>query len=154
MELLCSRNPDEARWTSTKIRQPTIEMEASEEEQKEIAQEVATGVVTPAPGLQAQPTTPGVTLTMSGSAAAPRTPTSGPAKRRLDEEEKTEEEKGGKRQDATESPRKSAEKIISDDAEETQEKRGRREQETNPPESRMLRRRNQQVHRECHQRTI
>ena len=37
-----------------RYRQPTIEMEASEEELKEIAQEV-TGVVTPAPGLQAQP---------------------------------------------------------------------------------------------------
>ena len=34
-----------------RYRQPTIEMEASEEELKEIAQEVATGVVTPVPGL-------------------------------------------------------------------------------------------------------
>ena len=96
-------------------------MEASEEELKEIAQEVATGVVTPAPGLQVQPATPGVTLTMSGSTTAPKTPTAGPTKRRLDEEGKLEEEKDGKRQDTTESPRKAAEKRFREAGEETEE---------------------------------
>ena len=59
-------------------RQPTLEMEASEEELTAIAQDVATGVVTPAPGCQ--PMTPGITLTMGGpsTAAAPRTPTNVP----------------------------------------------------------------------------
>ena len=60
------------------------------------------------------------------------TPTSGPAKRKLDEEEKPEEEKDGKRQDTTESPRKGAEKRSSDAVEEAEEKRGRREQEASP----------------------
>ena len=66
---------------------------------------------------------------MGGSATAPRTPTTGPAKRRLDEDEKVEEEKDGKRQDTTESPRKAAEKRSSDATHEAEEKRGRRDQE-------------------------
>ena len=52
-----------------KYRQPTLEVEASEEEMKEIANAVASGVVTPAPGLQGQPMTPA----MIGN-AAPATP--------------------------------------------------------------------------------
>ena len=68
---------------------------------------------------------------MGGSATAPRTPTTGPAKRRLDEDEKVEEEKDGKRQDTTESPRKAADKRSSDATHEAEEKRGRRDQEEN-----------------------
>ena len=75
-----------------RYRQPTLEMEASEE-LAAIAQDVATGVVTPAPGRQ--PMTPGITLTSSGpsTTAAPKTPTNAPMKRQLSEEEKSEGER-------------------------------------------------------------
>ena len=108
-----------------RYRQPTLEMEASEEELTAIAQDVATGVVTAAPGCQ--PMTPGITLTMGGpsSAAAPRTPTNAQMKRQLSEEEKSEGERESKKLDASESPRKHAEKRQGEAVEESEEKKGR-----------------------------
>ena len=103
-------------------------MDVSEEELSAIAQDVATGVVTPAPGCQ--PMTRGITLTMSGpsTAAAPRTPTSVPVKRQLTEEEKSDGERESKRQDATELPRKHAEKRPGQTAQMNEDKKGRVEE--------------------------
>ena len=100
-----------------RYRQPTLEMEASEEELTAIAQDVATGVVTPAPGCQ--PMTPGITLTMAGpsTAEAPRTPTKSAMKRQLSEEEKSEGEQENKKLGASDSPRKQAEKRQGEAAE-------------------------------------
>ena len=54
-----------------RYRQPTLEMDATEEEMRAVTEAVAAGVVTPAPGSKAQPTTPGMP---SLPTAAPMTP--------------------------------------------------------------------------------
>ena len=110
-----------------RYRQPTLEMEASEEELTAIAQDVATGVVTPAPGCQ--PMTPGITLTMAGPSKveASRTPPKAAEKRQLSEEEKSEGERESKKLDASESPRKQAGKRQAEAAEEGDEKKSRAE---------------------------
>ena len=110
-----------------RYRQPTLEMEVNEEEMTAIALDVATGVVTPAPGCQ--PMTPGITLTVAGPGAseAPRTPTKAAVKRQLTEEEKSEGERENKKVDATDSPRKQAEKRQSGETAESEEKRSRPE---------------------------
>ena len=108
-----------------RYRQPTLEMEVNEEEMKAIAQDVATGVVTPAPG--SQPMTPGITLTMLGPAAkeAPQTPTKPAMKRQLTEEEKSESERESKKVDTSDSPRRNAAKRQGEEGAEGEEKRGR-----------------------------
>ena len=108
-----------------RYRQPTLEMEVNEEEMTAIAQDVATGVVTPAPGCQ--PMTPGITLTVTGPkpSEAPQTPTKAAVKRPLADEEKSERERETKKLDATESPRRSATKRQGEEVDEEEEKKGR-----------------------------
>ena len=92
-----------------RYRQPTLEMEATEEEMRAVTEAVAAGVVTPAPGSKAQPTTPG----MPGLAtAAPTTPvptsTTPRTKRTVEHEE--EEGPEAKKLDKEASPRRAHEK--------------------------------------------
>ena len=121
-----------------RYRQPTLEMEASEEELTAIAQDVATGVVTPAPGCQ--PMTPGITLTTTGPSTgeAPRTPSKAVEKRQLSEEEKSEGERESKKLDASESPRRQAEKRQAEAAEEGEEKKSRAEGSRHLEDERMV----------------
>ena len=108
-----------------RYRQPTLEVEATEEELKAVRDAVAAGVVTPAPGLRAQPTTPGLP---SGAPATPAViPMTPRAKRSLETDEKSPE---AKRLDDTTSPRRSHEKRTTDEASESgDEKRQKVEEE-------------------------
>ena len=90
--------------SAQRYRQPTLENEATEEEMKAITEAVAAGVVTPAPGLKPQPTTPGI------SAAAPVTPAIGRETPRKRSAEDAPEEPEAKRHDEEDSPRRSHEK--------------------------------------------
>ena len=84
-----------------------------------VRDEVAAGVVTPAPGLRVQPTTPGLP---SGAPATPAViPMTPRAKRSLDTEETGPE---AKRLDDTTSPRRSHEKRMRHQTQVT--RRGRR----------------------------
>ena len=99
-----------------KYRQPTLEAEIQPEELDNIAQTVAAGLVTPAPGLHAGQSQQGIGM------AAPTTPAlPNPSTKRQREE--MEDEQVLKRQDTTESPRKSAEKREAAEVEEEAEKR-------------------------------
>lgn len=107
-----------------KYRRPTLEMEASEEETKEIANAGATGVVTPAPALQGQPMTPAVVGTAAPVTPAPKrdevqeSPKNAQMKRALEEQG---DEHEAKKMDKTSSPRR------------TQDKRTLTEEETEEP---------------------
>ena len=110
--------------SAQRYRQPTLENEATEEEMRMITEAVAAGVVTPAPGLKPQPTTPGF-LTV----AAPTTPAIGretPRKRRAEEPlEDLEAEK----QENEDSPRRVREKreTLHEESQDG-EKRSRKEE--------------------------
>ena len=113
-----------------RYRQPTLEAEATEEELKAVRDAVAAGVVTPAPGLQAQPSTPGF------AGGAPATPAVIPmtprAKRSLETEEAGPDAK--KLDDAT-SPRRNHEKRTTDEASDSgDEKRQKINEETSAVE--------------------
>ena len=104
-----------------KYRQPTLEAEIQPEELDDIAQTVAAGLVTPAPGLHVGQGQQGTGV------AAPTTPAlPNPSTKRQQEE--IEGERLLKRQDTTESPRKSAEKREAEEAEEEAEKRKKMEE--------------------------
>ena len=82
-----------------RYRQPTLENEATEEEMKAVTDAVAAGVVTPAPGLRPQPTTPG--MLGQSSTAVPQTPAPLPATPRKRSVEGESEEPEKKRLDAS-----------------------------------------------------
>ena len=103
-------------------RNPTVEADINPDELEEMSKTVAAGLVTPAPGLTAQPKTP------VGAFAAPGTPAqigdaSAGVKRSA--EGQREEESEAKRQDVTESPRKMVTKRGGAEEEQTDEKRQR-----------------------------
>ena len=122
-----------------RYRQPTLEMEVTEEEMTAIAQDVATGVVTPAPGCQLM--TPGITLTVTGPATseAPQTPTKAAVKRQSTEEEKSEGERENKKVGVTDSPRRTAAKRQGEEVDESEAKKGRVEPEHQPGSGEMRR---------------
>ena len=103
-------------------RNPTVEADINPDELEEMSKTVAAGLVTPAPGLAAQPKTP------VGVFAAPGTPAQGGEanaglKRSIERQQ--EEESEAKRQDTTESPRKMVTKRGGAEDEQTDEKRQR-----------------------------
>ena len=110
-----------------RYRQPTLEAEATEEELKAVRDAVAAGVVRPAPGLRAQPSTPGLA---SGAPVTPAViPMTPRAERSLDTEETGPE---AKRLDDTTSPRRSREKRATDETSNSgDEKRQKVSEETN-----------------------
>ena len=102
-----------------KYRQPTLEAEIQPEELEDIAQTVAAGLVTPAPGLQGSG--------QGGGEAAPMTPALPipPAKRPMSV---VVDERGAKKQDTTESPRKIASKREAEVGVEEAEESSRKEE--------------------------
>ena len=121
-----------------KYRQPTLEVEASEEEMKEIANAVASGVVTPAPGLQGQPMTPAVINNAAPATPATRrdevqeSPKNVQIKRSIEEQD---EEHEAKRTDTTISPRRTQDKrALTEEEMEEPEKKHRSETRL-PPEA-------------------
>ena len=90
--------------SAQRYRQPKLENEATEEEMKAITEAVAAGVVTPAPGLKPQPTTPGFPV------PAPTTPAIGRETPRKRSAEETQEGPEAKRHDDEDSPRRVHEK--------------------------------------------
>ena len=106
-----------------KYRMPTLETDATEEDMKQIATDVAAGVVTPAPGLRAQPTTPGIAIP-APSTPALMSPRSKGDKRPLLEEEK-EDEHEEKKLDKSTSPRRAHEKRVIEVSDDEDEKKAR-----------------------------
>ena len=94
--------------SAQRYRQPTLENEATEEEMKMITEAVAAGVVTPAPGLKPQPTTPCLP-----PVTAPMTPAIGREAPKKRSAEGVEEEPEAKRHDDEDSPRRAHEKRDS-----------------------------------------
>ena len=109
-----------------RYRQPTLGTEATEEEMKAVTEAIAAGVVTPAPGSRAQPTTPGMP-----SAAAPMTPaptsTTPRQKRAVETEE--DEDPEAKKLDKETSPRRAHEKREKETVAEESEKKQKTEEE-------------------------
>lgn len=114
--------------SAQRYRQPTLETEATEEEMKAITEAVAAGVVTPAPGLKPQPTTPGL------PAAAPMTPAidrETPRKRSAEETPDEPEARRHDDEDSEDSPRRAHEKRETphEDSGEGEKKQRREESE-------------------------
>ena len=101
-----------------RTRQPTLEAEAEESEMKEIATEVAAGMVGPTPGLKTPvPNTPGIVApktpnvgSMAPSTPGPTSPSGEMASMALKRPLETAEESEPKRLDDTSSPRMAHEK--------------------------------------------
>ena len=108
-------------------RQPTLEEEASEQELKEIANDVADGIVTPTPGVHAAPDTPGLLSTFAPMTPALPSSPKKPAVKRLLDEEIEGEERVSKKVDASTSPRKGHEKRVIEEDEnvESEEKKSK-----------------------------
>ena len=107
-----------------RTRIPTLEVEAEENEMKEIAADVASGLIGPTPGLRTPaPRTPGVGQAAPGTPApgtpAPQIPQVG-VKRTLEEGEDGQE---AKRIDDSASPRRAREKWEAHEESEEQEKK-------------------------------
>ena len=97
---------------------------------KQIASDVAAGVVTPAPGLRGQHSTPGIAIP-APSTPAITSPRAKGNKRALNEEEKADEHEG-KKLDQTDSPRKAHEKRVIEVSDDEEEKKPRVETPTLP----------------------
>ena len=104
-----------------KYRQPTLEAEIQPEELDDIAQTVAAGLVTPAPGLHISQNQQGTGVAAPVTPALPNPST----KRQQDD---IEDDRTLKRQDTTESPRKLAEKREVEEVEAEAEKRKKTEE--------------------------
>ena len=107
-----------------RTRIPTLEIEAEENDMKEIAHDVASGLIGPTPGLRTPaPRTPGVGQVAPGTPApgtpAPQIPQVG-VKRTLEE---GEDEQDAKRVDDSTSPRRAHEKREAHEESEEQEKK-------------------------------
>ena len=113
-----------------KYRRPTLETDASEEDMRQIATDVAAGVVTPAPGLCAQPATPGIAVP-APSTPAFASPRSKGDKRALLEEEK-EDGHEEKKLDQSTSPRRAHEKRVIEISDDEDEKKARVEVPASP----------------------
>ena len=108
-----------------RYRQLTLENGATEEEMRAITEAVAAGVVTPAPGLKTQPTTPG----FLAAQAAPMSPAIEQEATRKRSAEEVLEEPDAKRHDDEGSPRRVHEKreTLHEDAGEVEKKQRQKE---------------------------
>lgn len=120
MELLSTRYTHKASCGTTP-RNPTLEAGINPDELEEVSKTVAAGLVTPTPGLAAQPKTPAGAFAAPPMTPAPSVEVTTGVKRTAEGEQ--EEEPEAKKLDVTTSPRKMFAKREGEEEEQAEEKR-------------------------------